>query len=54
MFEKLEVNGEEIPHGTAVYFGRSGTWWDQPASREAYLIVAILIALAVALALVIA
>lgn len=54
MFNDLEVNGEKVPEGSKVYFGRSGSWWDQPASLEAYLIVAILIALAVAAALVVA
>lgn len=53
MFNKLEVNGEEVRPGERVYFGRAGTWWDQPAGVEAYLVAAIVIAIFVAIALVV-
>lgn len=51
MFENLEVNGEKITEGERVRIIRDqSSWWVQPAGPEAYLIAAISIALAVALA----
>lgn len=51
-FSKLEVNGEEIPEGQSVKIVRDrSSWWVQPAGPEAYIIAAIIIALAVAAAI---
>lgn len=52
-FNRLDVNETEIAEGSRVYFGRQGTWWDQPAGLEAYLLAVIVIALGVALGFVV-
>ena len=49
-FNRLEINGEEIPEGQQVRFIPDySNWWTRPAEGTSYVFAALFIALAVCL-----